>query len=208
MIGSLAVSTIAARLGKRGTAFDSEILLELQAAQEEMETGPQLPWFLLNHDTTTATVLDTKTIAMPTDFLLEDDYGKMFIVDTDGDYNLCRKNDYDVLRKSVNFSTSGVPEQYALQDAIVSFFPTPNAAYTLDWHYYKRDDALTAAAANAWLTDAPMVLLNKAGLEMARFLRDQSAISIFDANYARAVAAMWARDEARRQAGMQLTMGG
>lgn len=208
MIGSLAVSTIAARLGKRGATFNNEILLELQAAQEELETGPQMPWFLLNHDTTTATVADTKTIAIPTDFLLEDDYGKMFIVGTDGGYNLCQKNDYDTLRRSGFFETNKIPEQYALQDAIVSFFPTPDAAYTLDWHYYKRDDALTTAAANAWMTEAPMVLLNKAGLEMARFLRDQNAVGIFDANFARAVASMWARDEARRQAGATPSMAG
>ncbi len=208
MLGSLAVSTIAARLGKRGTTFNSEILLELQAAQEEMETGPQLPWFLLTNDTSTTTTAATRTTSVPTDFLLVDDYAKLFLIDADGGYNLCEKNDYDVLRKSPFFDDTKIPEQYALQFETFYWFPLPDIAYTFDLWYYKRDDALTTAAANKWMKNAPMVLLNKAGVQMARFFRDAQALQIFDGDFNRAVASMWARDEAQRQAGQQLSMGG
>ena len=208
MLGSEAVSIIAARLGNRGTVFNTQILTELNAAQEEMQTGAQLPWFLLNHDTTTVTVAATKTLAVPTGFLLEDDYGKLFLVDADGGYNLVVKNDYDVLRKSPFFDTSAIPQQYALVEDVLFFYPTPDIAYTFDWHYYKNDNDVTTAAENAWLKNAPMVLLNKAGMEIARFLRDSQAVALFSENYSRAIGAMWVRDEARRQAGAQLSMGG
>ena len=199
---------ISARLGNRGSGFDTQIETEIKFAQVEQEAFAQLPWFLINYDTSQATAANTKTITIPTDFLMEDDYTQLAAVHTDGSYRKLYKDDYDSLRTSTFFETNRFPEQYAIVGDTVFFFPTPDAAYSLDWHYYKKATVLSSNAENSWLANAPGVLLNKAGMQMARFLRDANAIGIFTQDYGMALKQMYDFDEARRQAAMKLEMGG
>jgi len=203
-----AVALIASRLGNRGTALNAQIILELQAAQEELEGLPGLPWFLLFHDTSLTMVANVETLTVPSGFLLEDDYSRMFLIGTDGGYRTVTKSDYDTLRGSSFLTGSGYPEKFALQGNTVHFFPTPNVAYALDWHYYKAADVLTTNIENAWLASAGGVLINFAGMRIARFLRDQQAVTIFKEDYLTALDRLNKHDEARRQAALDAFLGG
>lgn len=204
-----AVDLIAARLGNRGDTFDAQIVTEMQTAQIKMEELPELPWFLLYNDTSLTTAANTKTLALPSGFLLEDDFSEMFVIASDGSYHKVKKGDYSTLRGSAFFNSASRPERFALQGSTLYFFPTPDAAYSLEWFYYKADTTLSAGSTeNAWLTYAPGVLIAQTGIQLARYLRDPAGVSIFNAEYNEAIARMWTRHEARRQAALDAFLGG
>lgn len=205
-----AVTLISGRLGNRGAAFNATIITELQYAQETMEQMPQLPWFLLNHDESLVTVAETRTVSVPTGFLLPDDNSGLFIIDSDGGYNVIIKDDYETLRKSTYWETgsTGLPEFYALQGTELYLFPSPSEALSLDWFYYKADDALTSNIENKWLESATGVLVNSAGMNLARFLRDRDAMGLFSGDYTASITQMWAQDTARQQNGLSAYLGG
>ena len=173
-----------------------------------MEELQQLPYFLLNYDTSLKTVANTQTISTPTGFLLEDDYSEMFVKDTDGNYTRVIKENYATLRGSIHFDTNKLPEFFALQGTTLHFFPIPNAIYSLDWHYYKADTVLSSNVANAWLNNASGVMIGKAGMLMGRFMRDPMILKLFEADFVSSLDRLWKTDEARRQAALLTQMGG
>ena len=209
-----AVELIANRLGNRGSSLNAQIIVELQTAQIDLEQRPELPWFLLNYADTLTMTVSTASSAVPSDFLMEDDYGGIFGIDT-GDSSATKrvvKKDFDTLqgRKTAFFSTNNFPEFYALQNASFYWYPTPDAAYTYALWYYRQDPTtiVAAGATNLWLTNAPDVLYNLAGWNIARYLRFPEAVPFFEADFKVAFAQMMAKTEARRQAAFPLDMGG
>ncbi len=205
-----AVSIIEDRLGQRGTTFDTQIITEMKAMQVQLERMPTLPWFLLYHDTSLVMVAETQTVTVPSGFLLEDDYSYMYVIDTDASSTTkrCVKGTYDELKGSSYFGTNKLPERFALQKKELYFFPTPDAAYSIDWFYYAADTVLSTNVTNEWLTEAPELLISKTGLKIARYLRNVDLIALFKEDYNEALALMWAQDEARRQAALDAYMGG
>ena len=214
MLPDAAVDLIANRLGNRGAALDSQIITELQAAQIEMEATPELPWFLLKYDSALTMTASTATSAVPSDFVLEDDYGGMFGIDTVSNSATKRivKKDFDTLqgKKTAFFNDADFPEFYALQNATFYWYPTPDKAYTYALWYYRADPTTISAGGvtNLWLTHAPNVLYNLAGFNIARYLRFPEVASLFEADYRAAHGQLIAKNEARRQAAMLSEMGG
>ncbi len=205
-----AVAVIAARLGNRGSTFDTQIVTEMKLMQTELEQMPMLPWFLLVHDTSLATVAEMQTVAVPTAFLLEDDYSHMFITDNAASPSTTRvvKGTYDDLKGAKFYGTNKLSERFALQKETLYFFPTPNDAYSLDWFYFGADTVLSTDVENEWLKRAPELMISRTGLKIARFLRDQGAQELFQADANEALNKMWAQDESRRQAALDAYMGG
>src|SRR3990167_114833 len=122
------------------------------------------------------------------------------------------KKDFETLErnKTVFFNDADFPEFYALQNATFYWYPTPDQAYTYALWYYRKDPTTISAggAANLWLTDAPDVLYNLAGWNIARYLRFPEFAPMFEMDYKQALLRMMAKDEARRQAAFDAELGG
>lgn len=195
------------RLGQR-TGLGSAIVEELKLAQVRHEQAPTLPWFLLA-SATPVTVADTQTVAVPTGYIRDWDEGGLFYTDSEGEQHEIQKKDYNMLKRDPDFAVTGAPQYYALVGSSYYLFPTPDAVYNLSTFYYKNAALLAADnTENSWLLYAPEVLLNAAGIQMARFYRDEAAISIFSMDYAEAVRRMEEADVARREAAVRRFIGG
>lgn len=173
---------------KRGLGFlsstthDDAIIAALKQAQFAREGGRSLPEFLLQEDETLAITADTANYTLPTGFLREDiDFNPVTITDSDGDVTILEPLGYDEAKALYEEGAEGTPEVYSVRKTEVWLFPTPDAALTLTWSYFKNDTVLDTNVENQWLANAPYVLIADAGLKMAKDLRDQAAAAIYQA---------------------------
>lgn len=205
-----AVTLITNRLGNRGTAFNTEAIAEMQAAQRELEELPEPPWFLLTYNTSLATVAGTRTVSVPSGFLMEDIYSQLWVVDTEGVKHRVTKKDYDTLQGSKHLTESKIPEFFALQNDSLYFFPLPDRVYSLEWFYYTKDPTTIVAGGdtNLWLTHAARAIYTLAGYNLALFMRFNESAAVFYSEHQRALGQLMIRDEARRQAALEAYMGG
>src|SRR5688572_18012393 len=79
MLRSTAVQRINDGLGFRadGHSLESKIILRLQEAQRELEKGKTLPKFLILEDQTLTLLAGDHTIALPSNFIREDDENRI-----------------------------------------------------------------------------------------------------------------------------------
>ncbi len=207
MTGTAAAAIIANRLGQR-TGLDTQILAEMALAQIRLEGGDHLPWFLSYFDTSLVTVAGTKTVALPTGFIRIVDEGGLWLVDSDGKDKYLTKDDYDALRVDDALDETGEPKYYAISGSNVYLFPTPDGAYPLKAHYYKKDAAPAADVENLWLAHAADLLIAETGIPIARFLRDAEAVQLFIHDRQEARARVIASGIARDESGKRSTIGG
>lgn len=169
---------------QRGLGFRSDLSDEINdailEAQDELEGRATLPWFLIEEDATMATVADTATIALPTDFIRETEDPFRF-TDSDGEARVIEKREFEAAQRAYPGATteSDYPFVYALRLNTFHFFPTPDAAYTITYSYYKKATQLTSDINNVWLANVPNLIVGRAGLILARDLRDPDAVGIF-----------------------------
>jgi len=185
-----AVAHIQMQLGFR-TTLSSSIISQLQLAQQNLETGPTLPWFLISEDSYIRTEDGEQRVPLPTDFLEEADEAVLRYIPDDlsaenPEVDLIR-DEYDVLRKNYMDTATGTiktgpPEAYALFGEYFRVFPTPDDDYLIRMIYYQQDDLLTTNIENQWLKYIPKLLMGLAGKQLSGGpLRDQVAFSTFDA---------------------------
>lgn len=180
-----AVALIQEQLGFHSD-LSTNIITNLKFAQQTLEKGPTKPWFLISEDSYIRTTAEEPRLPIPSDFLQETDEAVLrYVPDdiTDGEVDL-KKDFYDVLRKNymdVDTGTveSGPPEAYALIGIYFRLFPTPDDDYLIRQIYYKSDTVLSSNVENAWLKHLPMLLIGKAGKQLASALRDSVAASTF-----------------------------
>lgn len=147
-------------------------------AQDQLEADPHLmPWWMEKDTEVLAanisTVANTKTVAVPTGFLMETEDGGFFREDSSADSGYVKlvKDDFDALLASGTYSGTGKPKRYALKDDTLYLFPTPDAVYTLRGVFFKADDVLSGDSdTNGWSTHASRLLMSLAGLEVAEEL--------------------------------------
>lgn len=164
------------------TTLDAAIVTQMQLAQTTLERARTKPWFLEFHNTSLATVANTRSIALPTGFIVEKEEDTMLLTDADGVLHEVNKEELSVLKHQFLNTDADVPEFYALVGSTIEFYPLPAAAYALDWTYYKADDVLTTNIENAWLREVPLLLLGSAGQMIAAGpVRDNPGAAIFSA---------------------------
>lgn len=205
-----AVTTIMRRLGNR-TGLESWIRDELKLAQRKFEGFEPLPWFLV---TSGAMTYSAATVSAPADFLKEFDdglqEGSLFIVDADSKTQVLEKDDFGHLVEKVatgDIADSGIPKFYALVNKTFHLFPVPDKSYSGTIWYYKEDTLLDSDIENAWLRNVPEILMGEAGGQIARFLRDEVAVSLFDKDKADGISKLLIQTAARASAGRALVMG-
>ena len=193
-----AVGLIQQDLGFR-TDLDSEIVASMQAAQIELEQGDLLPWFLMTSGEVTNGASDYDQITLPTGWLgeLEEESG-LWLLDASGGDRVRRleRDDLDAiwsypLPRASNADGTGTPLNYAISGEVIFLGPEiPSEQLYFEYRYLAKATVLTNNVENSWLASAPGVLYNRAGMLIAKSLRDKEASAIFSEKYARAYDAM------------------
>ena len=107
-----------------GTAFDADIVTSLQQVQEELEREPELPWFLKKAFTGLVTVADTKTVAVPTDFIRLFTSDQMFMRNSENEETPVLQDEEGFLRIRYPISEdTGTPQGFAIVNGQFRFYP-------------------------------------------------------------------------------------
>ncbi len=206
MTGAEAIALIHNRLGQKD-GLDAWILTELQSAQNSLELAEWLPYFLLTK-AAGATVADAQTVVTPTGYLRVYENAGLWLVNGTKNVRLI-KEDYDVLFKKFGTTDTEVPENYAEVGTTIYVFPVPDAAYVLNYFYYRNDPtAVATGSTNLWLTNAPEPLVGFAGAQVATYLRDKEAVPLFAQSGAAHMAQLQRADTAREVNDRSYEMGG
>lgn len=197
-----AVTRIQRTLGYRSDSIQ-EVLDALKDAQQQLELGTTLPWFL-KEDGSLTTTANTATVDLPDDFLrlreIEDDrpaIGTTFLrVLSRGEAVQAYEGD-----------DAAQPRVLVLKSESVELFPTPDTVYTIHFPYYKKATVLTTNVENLWLEHAPMVLIGAAGLLVAADRRNRTAIEKFQSQLAIGWEGVHRENAQREVAGRQIVIG-
>lgn len=178
-----AITQVQEGLGYRNSSDGIEDALRW--AQDQLENGQTLPWFLRQIDDTLSGTGGNGAVSLPTGFIREDDEsGVWVVVSGDASTQHLNKTSWENLRLLRTDVTTGVdytgkPSYYALRNTTFEIAPVPANDYTVTWTYFKKADDLSGVTTNAWLANWPDALWSLAGMFMARKLRDSDAYSMF-----------------------------
>lgn len=196
MLRSEAISIIKRGLGFRQTQ-DAAIIAALQEAQRIMETGHTLPSWLLVFGVQIPITAGTAQFDLPTGFIrMHDDYDMFYLApgstSQDARVFLPRRNFSEAFAAYVSSGTqddsaqlddqtnNGYPQVMAIQSKTRGrLFPIPTVSFTAYMTYYAAAAKLDADIENAWLANAPDVLIGMAGMTVAGNLRDTAAYQQF-----------------------------
>ena len=143
----------------------------IEQAEQRVYNSVQFP--AIRKNVTGTTTSGNKYLAMPDDFLAS---YSLAAIDGDGNYEFLLNKDVNFIRAAYPKATdSGVPYYYALfDDNTFILGPTPDAAYTMELHYYYYPASIVTAG-TSWLGDNfDSVLLYGALLEAAAFMKSDT----------------------------------
>ena len=165
------------------TNLNTRIVECLQRAQRSREKGKTLPKFLIQEDATLTGTANVAAISLPSGFIrIVEDENIWWDGDSDNDRRELERADYKQLKTIWTGTTLTTPVAYALRKATVHIFPTPTAAHTYTYSYYKAADELDDGSdENVWALNAPDLLIAEAGLIVATDLGDVEATTKFAA---------------------------
>jgi len=178
------------------TTFVSQIPLFVRQAEERIHRSVMIPE--LRKNATASTTSGNQYLARPSDFL---SVFSLAVVDSDGDYNYLLDKDVNFIREAYPSSaTQGLPKFYAQFDGEQSnqstqgnfiLGPTPDAAYTVELHYYYEPQSIVTAS-TSWLGEnAESVLLYGSLIEAYTFMKGEADIlAQYEERYREALAQM------------------
>lgn len=212
MLRSEIISLIQARLGNR-SGLDDQIIAEMGLAQTYFEQAPELPWFLRKISTDLYVFPGTFRVALPVDFIREYEDVPLYYV-TDPQNIPLQKGEYDRWQmlygdKSVP-TTDPNPVAYSLSGPELYVFPRVQETKQLEQNYYAKAQTLTGGEdiETVWTAQVPLLFVGYVGAQIARHLRDPEGVSLFTADYQQAADVLRRENESRKQAAMQVFMGG
>ncbi len=210
MLRDDAVRLIAQQLGNRRD-LDSTIITTMQLVQETEleENGVLTPWFLLTEGASaTIAALQTR-VALPSDFIIEDEAWALGVEQTDGTVKWLKKDNYDDLYQTYK-DTTGEPQYYSLNGGYFYLFPVrADSAMTVKMRYYAKAENITSAnIENAWLKHAPDAVIAYTGFYIAdRILQNSELASKFAAAKQAAFVRLVTLEEARAHTNRSYSMG-
>ena len=176
-------------------SFIAEIPVFVQQAEQRIYNTVQFP--SIRKNVTGSTTNNNKYLGCPDDFLA---VYSMAVVDGTGAYEY-------LLNKDVNFSRQAypqptdkaIPKYYALfgsqtnapDELAFILGPTPDAAYTVELHYYYYPESITVAAdGRTWLGDNfDSVLLYGSLVEAYTYMKgEQDMMALYNGKYQEALA--------------------
>jgi hypothetical protein len=144
----------------------------IRQAEQRIYNSVQFP--AIRKNVTGITTSGNKYLAMPVDFLAS--YSLAAIDPVTGDYEFLLNKDVNFIRAAYPKATdSGIPAYYALfDDNTFILGPTPDAAYSMELHYYYYPASIVDAG-TSWLGDNfDSVLLYGSLLEAASFMKSDN----------------------------------
>lgn len=205
------------RLGNRMEAgLRATCLSEMKLFQRtKLEKGPTLPWFILSETASSNTTAGERRLALPDDFLREDDESRVYLITAAGKKIELEKGEYAELTAMEDSSeneaeSEGQPTHYALKGNYFHLFPTPDQVYTVQFRYYaKQDDPTdTTSSENAWFEHAPDLIIAEVGVVVAgQHIQDIEKVALFQTQANEARARMFVEATAREEAGRSRRMG-
>jgi len=165
-------------VGSGGLTSDEQVDTFIEQAEQRIFNSVQFPNFRKNQ--TGTLTADNKYLETPVDFLAS--YSLAVI--TDGSFEYLLNKDVNYIRAAYPSPTdTGLPRYYAQFDNNTFIVgPTPDAAYTVELHYFHYPESITTAG-TTWLGDNfDMTLLYGALSEAAAFMKAEADVL---ANYAK-----------------------
>lgn len=196
--------------------LDSGIISIANLVQERLEQGPELPWFLFNDTnvlgTNLSTVASTETVALPSDFLREEEELEyvLFVYDADESDPWVPLPRESYNKAKAKYTESGQPKYYEILGSNLYLRPIPDAVYTLRLLYFGADDDIIAGQpANNWLTYASDWIMAETGLILTSDVVPMPSLAEHYREEAqRAQRRITYETIARREAGYMRAMGG
>ena len=180
------------------TSFVSNIPTFVRQAEERIYRSVQIPE--LRKNATAATTSGNQYLARPSDFL---SVFSLAVVDGSGNYSYLYDKDVNFIREAYpGPSTQGLPKYYAQFDGDQAgtegnfiLGPTPNAAYTVELHYYY-DPPSIVDTGTSWLgTNAETALLYGSLVEAYTYLKgDADMLQLYTNRYMEAMAQLFGID--------------
>jgi len=170
----------------------------VQQAEQRIYNTVQFP--SIRKNVTGTTSANNKYLSCPGDFL---SVYSLAVIDATGNYEYLLNKDVNFIRQAYpNPNSTAIPKYYALfgpttaGTAItdeLSFIlgPTPNAAYSVELHYYYYPESITVAAdGRTWLGDNfDTVLLYGSLVEAITFMKGEAdMVALYDGKYKEALA--------------------
>jgi hypothetical protein len=186
-----------------GSAVSTETQINTFITQAEQRIFNTVQFPSLRKNVTGTTTLNNKYLSAPSDFLA---VYSLAVIDATGAYEYLLNKDVNFIRQAYPQPTdTSIPRYYALfgptttNDATpvitdeISFIlgPTPDAAYSVELHYYYYPESITTAAdGRTWLGDNfDSVLLYGSLVEAYTFMKGETdMVSLYNAKYAEALA--------------------
>jgi hypothetical protein len=208
MTRSEAIALMQQQLGFR-TDQATNLVTWLKLAQQTLEKGRTLPWWLRSETSYIYTTANESRLPLPTQFLREEEGSQLVYVptDTSSDLVFLDKDFTDQLEKTYQRQT-GKPEAYSLDGKYFRIFPIPDAAYQIRMVYSKKDTVLDTDVENLWLQHLPYLLMGVAGGMAASALRDQNAAAVFRGWASEGLQLMYSENEAREHTNQDYQIGG
>lgn len=198
-----------------GTNLHAEIIDELVAAQDKLEEGATLPWFLQieEEEIQSANTETIDTVAELTDTFirfLDDD--PLLFLDPDAEAGaelseVTQNSEFRIMKQRFP-ETGNIPKEFVLIGKDIFIRPIPTQAITYTVRFYRKDPTAPAEGATTlWSTNFSDLLMNMAGKEIAWTLRDDAAFARFERDLAEARSAYIKAVIARENAGQVHVMG-
>jgi hypothetical protein len=185
-----------------GSTVSSKTQIDTFIKQAEQRIYNTVQFPSLRKNVTGALTANNKYLSTPSDFLA---VYSMAVIDALGSYEFLLNKDVNFIRQAYPSPTStGIPRYYALfgptttnsnppvitNELSVILGPTPDAAYSVELHYYYYPESIVTAG-TSWLGDNfDSVLLYGSLVEAAIFMKVDAATEgiVYDTKYKEALA--------------------
>lgn len=169
-----------------------ELAMFTQQAEQKIYNTVQIA--NLRKNVTGTTSSSNKYLSTPADFL---SVYSLAVIKADGSYEYLLNKDVNFIRQAYPTPTStGLPKYYAIfgpssndvTELSLILGPTPNAAYSVELHYFYYPESIVTAG-TSWLGDNfDSALLNGALIEAIRFIKGEAdVIANYDKLYMQAL---------------------
>ena len=207
-----AVARVQQGLGFRDDLQDV-IVGALKEAKRVLESGRSLPDFLLRVAQPLAVPAGNVDVPLPVGFIREWQEEALWYVSAVRPDKVLwlEKVDFNIGKSRFQNADAGPPRAYTLRGPGITFWPARDAAYTLNWSYYKKSvDLSTNVANNEWLDDdtVPECLIGRAGMIVASDLEDTTSFQKFASMYNTAWNSIVSEDQLVDEENRPLAVGG
>lgn len=208
MIRDTLVALIASRLNNR-TDLDDIIIAEMQLAQEfRMEqNGVFQPWFMVTEKSYEITDVNEPRVPVPEDFVMEvEEQGFWYFSGAESKWKKLTKVADEV--GETKQLPAGPPKEYSLVGDHFTFYPTPDAVYSLRFRYAAKQLALSTNIENNWLKYAADLMIAEVGEAVAsQHMQNEKLAALFRGGKKEAWTRLAIMHESRIHTNRDYTMG-